>query len=606
MIMHRYTPLTRFFLGALLLALLIVGLIASPSPAQAQVVSTSTLGSAFEQAASASGVPAPLLKALCYLEGRLSNHGGSPSIDHGFGCMHLINNARADTLDQAASLLHVSTDQLKIDIATNIRGGAAVLHVEAVQLSRTHTLPANLAGWYGAVAFYSHATTRSTALLYANALYALLNTGFRAQTERGETVSLPPQAVKPDTATAAGVKGASTLPTGCTLDSNVEYPAAVDCLLNPNLFDCNIVSPGTTNNPCTFIGANRPTDFAINSVVIHDIEGTAQDALTVFQDVNSGVSVHYIVDSDGTVFQVVHEKDIAFHAGNFWSNEHSVGIEHAGFDATGFQWYNAAEYLGSAKLVAYLLKKYHLPLDRMALPAHGTVPAPAAAFAPNHVDPGPYWLWDYYFQLIHEQGVPFPVLGHTAHTIQLHTQKHIGPGGKESPADFNFFYLYTGPSTNSGLIPQGSNGTDITDETDNVEAGMSYFFLAKVKDPAGTGDTMYEIWYGESDQVHATPSSQFENAHLAWLAVPPNTATEGTGTLVTLNLSGATVANVYGRPTTDSFDIIGDAPNGAVFVSGYTVIEDGTNNRWYEINYNHRQAFVPANEVTIVHATPAT
>ena len=38
----------------------------------------------------------------------------------------------------------------------------------------------------------------------------------------------------------------------------------------------------------------------------------------------------------------------------------------------------------------------------------------------------------------------------------------------------------------------------------------------------------------------------------------------------------------------------------SVFVSAYTVIEDGTNNLWYEINYNHRQAWVPSSEVTVM------
>jgi hypothetical protein len=50
--------------------------------------------------------------------------------------------------------------------------------------------------------------------------------------------------------------------------------------------------------------------------------------------------------------------------------------------------------------------------------------------------------------------------------------------------------------------------------------------------------------------------------------------------------------------------VIGDAPNGAVFISEGTAIEDLTTNLWYEINYNHRQAWVPASAITIVHAAP--
>src|SRR5579872_1053075 len=580
-------------------ALLCVGWTTQVSTPRAFAAGSLTL--VFDQAAQESGVPSSILKAVCYMEGRLSNHGGSPSIDNGYGCMHLVKNRQGDTLDRAARELGVDVARLKLDMPTTIRGGAVILRDYALQLSRTHHLPGSLAGWYGAIAAYSNATTRSTALLYADEVYKILNHGFIAQAETGETITLAPQSVVPDKATAATIKGGNHLPSGCSNDHKVDYPGAIDCILNPSIYDCNVVPPG---NPCTYQSANRPYDFAIEQVVIHDIEGTAQDALNVFQDVNSGVSVHYIVDSDGTVYQVVHEKDIAYHAGNFWYNEHSVGIEHAGFDATGWQWYNATEYLASAKLTAYLLQKYHIPLDRGHVVAHGTIPTPFLSVGPNHVDPGPYWLWDYYLRLIHQQGVPYPTGGFNNNIITLHhrtDQRPFGKNGTETPANFNFFYLYIGPSTSSGLIPQQGDGTDVTDVTDNVEPGMSYYYLAKVKDPAGTGDTMYEIWYGEEDHAHDPTPSLFANAKLAWLAVPPDTAFEGQGTIVILTTSHGKKAPISGRPTTNgTMYYIGNAPNNSVFVSAYTVIEDGTTNLWYEINYNHRQAWVPASEVTVM------
>ncbi|MGH2479323.1 MAG: N-acetylmuramoyl-L-alanine amidase, partial [Ktedonobacteraceae bacterium] len=315
-----------------------------------------------------------------------------------------------------------------------------------------------------------------------------------------------------------------------------------------------------------------------------------------------GVGINYVVDTDGTVYQMVHDVDFTYNVGNYWYNQNAIGIEHIGFDATGFQWYNAAQYLGSAKLVAYLLTKYNLPLDRAHVVAHGTVPPPLYPDGPNHVDPGPYWMWDYYFDLIHQQGVAFPKLGYTANTIELHTKHHLSKGGAETPADFNFYYLYNGPGTASGLIPQLNSGTDVTDETNNVEADMSYYYLAKVKDPAGTGDMMYEIWYGEYDQVSANPSSMFQDGKLAWLAVPRGTeVTEGSGTIVSLNQSGKSQAFVDGDPI-NGF-ILGGVPNGAVFVSTFTYV-DSSNNLWYEINFNHRQAWAPASVVTVIHAAP--
>jgi len=80
---------------------------------------------------------------------------------NGYGCMHLVDNEHADTLDQAAKDLNVSTDQLKSDMTTNIRGGAAVLHDDAIQLSSDHSLPSSLANWYPVVEKYSNASTES-------------------------------------------------------------------------------------------------------------------------------------------------------------------------------------------------------------------------------------------------------------------------------------------------------------------------------------------------------------------------------------------------------------------------------------------------------------
>jgi len=339
-----------------------------------------------------------MLQALCYLEGRLSNHGGSPSIDGGYGCMHLVQNERADTLDQAAQDLGVGVSQLKMDMPTNIKNGAAVLQDEALTLSPRHALPTTLAGWYGAVAAYSHASTRSTALMYADAVYGLLGRGFNARTDKGEAVRLAPEAVTPNRATASAVKAASPLPAGCAVDANVDYPGAIDCIV-PTSFDCTLV-PATA--PCSYNGANRPTDLSIEQVAIHDVEGSAQDAISDFQDPTRAASVQYVVGSDGTVYQTLHEKDVPFGVGNFWYNEHSINIEHAGFDATGFLWYNATEYLASARLVAHLLRKYGIPLDHDHIVSHATVPGPFLAATPNHVDPGPYWLWDYYLGLIRQ------------------------------------------------------------------------------------------------------------------------------------------------------------------------------------------------------------
>lgn len=592
---HRDIPFSHiFFPMCVVLSLLLASLAGQSLSASAQATTgAGTLTQAFTDASSEFGVPKPLLEALCYMEGRLSNHGGTPSIDGGYGCMHLVKNNRVDTLDSAASMLHLSADQLKTSLPANIRGGAALLRSAALQLSTQHTLPTTLAGWYGAVAAYSHATTLNTARMYADALYQILDRGFTAQAESGETIALAPQRVSPDTASANGVKAVTNLPNGCTNDTNVDYPAAIDCIVNPSSFSCQQTSP------CTYNTANRPSDYPILFLTIHDLEGTLQDGLNIFQNPSSGVSIHYIVDTDGTVYQLLHEKDIAFQAGNYWYNQRAVGIEHAGFDATGYQWYNAAEYLGSAKLAAYLLQKYSIALDHDHIMSHGTLPAPTLSTTPNHVDPGPYWLWDYYFSLINQQGVSFPQYPTTSNTLILHPSTSampLGSNGTETQANFNFFNLYTGSSTTSGLIPNASNGSDITDETYNVEADVCYYYVTTAPDGGGTGDTMYEIWYGESDNL---PSSQSMNGHLAWLAVPPGAAVTGYGKRAELHgTKPHQNPAIYGEPVASKTYQVGDSQINSIFDSPFTLTISGT--VWYMINYNHRQMWVPSSEVTVI------
>src|SRR5258708_3172893 len=127
---------------------------------------------------------------------------------------------------------------------------------------------------------------------------------------------------------------------------------------------------------------------------------------------------------------------------------------------------------------------------------------------PNHVDPGPYWLWDYYLKLIKKAGddndwhAQFSREESSANTITLHpfsSSRPLGGDGHESKErNFNFFSLYQGPSTNSGLIPQ-PNTADVTDETANVDPDITYYYVATAKDSA-SADTMYEIWYRKADQ----------------------------------------------------------------------------------------------------------
>jgi N-acetyl-anhydromuramyl-L-alanine amidase AmpD len=131
-----------------------------------------------------------------------------------------------------------------------------------------------------------------------------------------------------------------------------------------------------------------------------------------------GKSVHYLIGRDGQVVQLVPEAYIAWHAGNYPVNTRSIGIEHVGLTN---EVYSSEEYDASARLVRYLVAKYHIVADRDHIIGHEQVPDPTAldANAPacsaptaacdaddryggihHHHDPGPMWAWEQYMSLI--------------------------------------------------------------------------------------------------------------------------------------------------------------------------------------------------------------
>lgn len=154
----------------------------------------------------------------------------------------------------------------------------------------------------------------------------------------------------------------------------------------------------------------------IRWIVIHDIEGTEASCINWFQDPAAEASSHYVVGYDGTVYQMVAEKNIAWHAGNWDYNQHSIGIEHAGFADTNY--FTDAEYRASAKLVAFLMRRYNMtlvrpsgiapvnPEDGSGVIGHDQVPDPRdpqlGGGAGHHYDPGRYWNWTYYMSLVNE------------------------------------------------------------------------------------------------------------------------------------------------------------------------------------------------------------
>lgn len=91
---------------------------ASAAPVQART-RPGAIAAAAATAQHRFGVPASLLEAICYLEGHLSDHGGAPSSDGGYGCMDLARNRHMDTLGQAAGLVGAPVSSVRRNLSLN-------------------------------------------------------------------------------------------------------------------------------------------------------------------------------------------------------------------------------------------------------------------------------------------------------------------------------------------------------------------------------------------------------------------------------------------------------------------------------------------------------
>lgn len=129
-----------------------------------------------------------------------------------------------------------------------------------------------------------------------------------------------------------------------------------------------------------------------NSIVLHITEGTtANGAISTFASSVSPhrTSAHFVIDRDGTVYQLLPISDTAWHASQ--CNAHSVGIEHVALSAVGATGLNQAhaaaiangtqrpflemlatdsQYEASGKLVAWLCQQIDITCDRAHVRTH--------------------------------------------------------------------------------------------------------------------------------------------------------------------------------------------------------------------------------------------
>jgi Concanavalin A-like lectin/glucanases superfamily/N-acetylmuramoyl-L-alanine amidase len=176
--------------------------------------------------------------------------------------------------------------------------------------------------------------------------------------------------------------------------------------------------------------------------VIHDMESYFLSVISYFQQSSTQASVHYCVNSEyydnpaaddglpgGLIVQMVSEQYWAWHA-LCW-NKYSFGTEHEGF-VSNPAWYTEAMYEASAGLQRHLCDVWGIPTDRNHIIGHNEYQnpnwttwmaanwpqiSPNCSGAQTHTDPGPYWNWTHFMELITSNPAPVIVMQPTNLTV---------------------------------------------------------------------------------------------------------------------------------------------------------------------------------------------
>ncbi|MFJ2946928.1 N-acetylmuramoyl-L-alanine amidase [Streptomyces sp. NPDC087226] len=605
---------------------------------------TAHLQQAFATAAATYDVPQSVLLGVSYLQSRWDAHAGAPSVTGGYGPMHLTDArtaletatghhhagaedprgdearpskhpeaaadprdlpARLTTLPRAARLTGLTPDRLREDPAANVAGGAALLADAQRRLGGPST--DDPADWYAAVALFSGADDTASAAAYAHDVYEVIRAGEARVTDAGQRVALDARpGLTPDTAALerAGLRTPSAAGTEC--------PRTVSCEWIPAPYE----EFGDDDYGNHDLG-DRPASQRIRYIVVHDTEGAWEGVLNMVQD-PTYVSWQYTLRStDGHIAQHVKAKDVAWHAGNWYVNAGSIGLEHEGFLTNPDTWYTEAMYRSSARLVKYLAKKYDIPLDRQHILGHDTVPGTTPATIPGmHTDPGPYWDWRHYFELL---GHPLKAQGGPKSTVVTIRPDYSANRpvftGCESAGEpcathgSSAVRLYSDHDEDSPLIRDIGLGsaptTGVNDLSSRVSTGQRY----AVADRWGDWTA---IWYLGQKAWFKNPAKQ-------------PTAVPAKGKVVTPR-KGLDSVPVYGRAYPEKEAYPEGVPAQAVTPLPYTVLEgqkyvtggkvpseyyyavtfDEASHRvvrgkdqYYEIQFGHRVGFVRAADVTV-------
>ncbi len=365
-------------------------------------------------------IPVDLLKSVAYTETRMmqiipneNDDANCTNMPKAYGIMGLRDDDWfGHSLVEGANLIGASVDQVKNDARSNIQAAAALLSKYAYELNVIDRNDVN--SWRSVLEKYSGIPQEDIKPFYSFDVFKVLNEGTKINgvtinghneidmSQFGEDVN-PKNKLK----NIEKIDGSQSP----LRVQSTDYPPAV---WDP--------SPNYTAN-----------SIAQKFLVVHDTEGPFAGSVSWLKNPAASASSHYIIrSSDGYIKQLVREKDRAWHVRS-WNNV-MLGVEHEGY-VSNPAYFTEAMYQSSAALFRHFVDTYGVPVDSFRIIGHyqhlktwwvnwinntWNVNNPGYKVNPldnTHTDPGKYWNWAHFFNLITSGASAPTVTAHSPETV---------------------------------------------------------------------------------------------------------------------------------------------------------------------------------------------
>lgn len=224
-------------------------------------------------------------------------------------------------------------------------------------------------------------------------------------------------------------------------------------------------------NPAPSCNYSSRAGTSVSAITIHTIQGSYAGAISWSLSCASSVSYHYVIrSSDGQVTQMVDEANKAWHVGS--ENPYTIGYEHEGY-VTDPSWYTTAMYTSSADLSRDIcgsgyginpLRTYYGSSSSTTETLGGCTKIKGHQHYPfqTHTDPGIYWNWPYYYNLINNSTTP------TIYTSSSGSFYDSGGSGGPYTNDERKLYLFQ---------PSGASSVTLTFTAFDLETNWDYLFI---------------------------------------------------------------------------------------------------------------------------------